>query len=218
MKILELTLLTYDLDETIVFYTEILGFTLLWSDMSSASFKAGSTKLTFIQTHKEGPLYHFTFNIPDNKLYEALAFIGKKAVVLAIEGNSKFADFTDWNARSVYFNDNNRNILEFIARFDLNDQSNDSFDAAQIRCISEIGIVTDNVPEECERLIAGKGLDYFSKQTPREDFTALGDDHGLILLTQKGRLWFPTNIPAEKYPTIIKCEMNGRVEELKYYD
>jgi len=218
MKILELGLLTDDLFQTERFYTEKLELKIRRKSKSSISFLIGKSILTFVKSDNQNPFYHFAFNIPNNKLDEALSFINSKICVMTVSGNKKIIDFEDWNAKSIYFRDNNGNILEFIARFDINNQINSMFANSQILSISEIGISVDNVTKECELIKLNYNLEYFSKQKPAENFAALGDDNGLLILAKDRRNWFPTDSPSGKHWTKIKFETNGKINEIEFYD
>lgn len=119
MEILELTLLTNNILETKKFYEQIIGFEKLFETETTVSFAVGFSKLTFELTQKAlQPKYHFAFNISSNKLNEAINWTLERTPLIKIE-NSYVADFHYWNAKSIYFYDNNQNILEFICRYDL---------------------------------------------------------------------------------------------------
>ena len=55
--------------------------------------------------------------------FEAFAWANKKVELIPITPTSNIADFKNWNAKAFYFYDNNQNIVEFIARFDLDNNS-----------------------------------------------------------------------------------------------
>ena len=68
------------------------------------------------------------------------------------------AQFENWNANAVYFYDNNGNILEFIARHDLQNNQFTPFNSESILNISEIGIVSEAPLELANQLIDKHGL------------------------------------------------------------
>lgn len=217
MFIKELTLLTDDIQGTRHFYKNVLGIKLISGNKTRLSFRAGTTKLNFAASDYPEPFYHFAFNIPHNKFEEAYNIIDKTVgVTPSAEDASKRFDFTSWNAQSFYFYDNNRNILEFIARFDLPNSINAPFKNTDIQCISEVGISVDDVSLEGKKIIQKYGLDYFSKQKPLEDFAAIGDDNGLFILGTTHRFWFPTHQRGEKHTTKIKFEAGGKTREIEY--
>lgn len=214
MKILELTLLSNDIDETEKFYNGLLGLKTIDKTNSSISFLTQQTILRFNKTQNEKPIYHFAFNIPNNKLKEALSWINSKIEIIEIEPGKEIADFESWNAKSFYFYDNNNNIVELIARFDIDNQSKMDFDSASILSISEIGFAVENVKKESERIAFENELANFTKQEKLDNFVALGNDEGLFLFVEIQRNWFPTNKQAEKHGTKIKIEIDGKVKEI----
>ena len=72
MKILEIEIQTDNIIETEAFYKETFGLKLFNKSKDSISFIAGNSKLTFIKSENIKPKYHFAFNIPNNKLGDAI--------------------------------------------------------------------------------------------------------------------------------------------------
>jgi len=211
MNILELQLLSADIFQTQKFYQEILGMEILHADDSSIKFSAGLSTLIFKKTNNKNPFYHFAFTIPSNKFEEAHAWASKRVQLLPITPNSTIADFKSWNAKAFYFYDNNQNIVEFIARFDLNNNSDKPFEGSSVFSISEIGIVADNAKAYSERMLREYDLNFFSKQPPQDDFVAIGDDNGLFIVVNNRRNWYPTSKRSAKYWTAIKFEQGGKI-------
>ena len=214
MYIKELSILTSNLSETEKFYTEVLKLAIAGKGPNQISFQAGETILTFVQSTHKTPKYHFAFNIPNNRLNYALNSIENNVEILLAEGGKKIVDFRDWNAQSVYFKDSTGNILEFIARFDLDNQNQPGSDDPLIFSVSEIGISVDDVLKECNRIKASFPIDFFAKQHPDESFAALGDDNGLLILSRHRRNWYPTNYPSEKLWTRVKFNSDGETHEI----
>ena len=215
MNILEVQLLAANIPQTKKFYHEILGMEILHSEDSSIKLLAGLSSLIFKKTANNNPFYHFAFTIPANKFEEAHAWASKRVQLLPITSNSTIADFRNWNAKAFYFYDNNQNIVEFIARFDLDNNSDKPFEGSSIFSISEIGIVTDDAKAYSEKMIEEHDLNFFSKQLPQDDFAAIGDDHGLFIVVNNKRNWYPTNKSSGKYWTTIKFEQEGKVTDLE---
>lgn len=214
MEILELTLLTNDINETEKFYNKRLGLPISGKDATSVSFLTQNSKLTFKKSSSQNPFYHFAFTIPNNRIEDALSWAKRKVNAIDIEPGIKIADFAGWNAKSFYFLDNNKNILEFIARFDLDNKSDLGFDSSSILCVSEIGIPSDHVVSEAQQTSEKYGIAYFSKQPALENFTVLGDDNGLFIFAETKRHWYPTNIPSERHWALIKIKENNRIFEI----
>ena len=158
MNILEIEILTDNLVETKKFYADLLGFPTTKKDKDSISFLAGQSILTFIQSHELNPTYHFAFNIPNNKINEAVKWVSARCDLIESSDNGVIANFESWNAKAFYFYDNNKNILEFIARFDLDNFSDSTFAASSILSISEIGIVTDDPISYAASLVTNTDL------------------------------------------------------------
>src|SRR5258708_11611611 len=143
MLLKEVQLQTNHLSALNNFYKEVLELTTGHSDKKSIVVTAGKSKLIFEETDADvNPFYHFAFNIPSNKFEEAFEWMKQKVELLWLEDyKSYIADFVNWHAKSFYFTDPAGNILELIARFDLNDIADEKFSSTHIRNISEIGLV-----------------------------------------------------------------------------
>src|SRR4029078_13375740 len=127
MKILELELLSDDIIKTEHFYNEVLGLPTISKSEFSISFQTVSTKLTFKASENQHPVYHVAVDIPNNRLMQAFTKIDRKTKIMEVIPPDRIADFFGWNAKSFYFFDNNGNIVELIARFDLDNASWEPF-------------------------------------------------------------------------------------------
>src|SRR5438874_12694704 len=119
--------------------------------------------------------YHFAINIPANKIREAKAWLSNKVQLLWMEDyKSDIADFVNWHAKSVYFFDPAGNIVELIARFDLDNTSDEIFSSKQFLSVSEIGLVfpKHNFEQQTKELLDKYSLSYFSKQPALPHFKA----------------------------------------------
>jgi catechol 2,3-dioxygenase-like lactoylglutathione lyase family enzyme len=212
MKIKELVLLTNDLKQTKDFYSGKLNLEVLLEGNDSTSFNVDSTILTFRQSVVKNPVYHFAFNISNNKIEEALQWCEAKGFeILCYHNTIKLIDFPNWNAKSIYFLDNNGNILEFIARFDLPTESNLPFGEKQILNVSEIGMVVSDVKAFCQEVMKKYRIPYYEKQKPAPDFSVMGDAKGLFIVVPEHRKWFPTEVASGRFPVEAVVEQN-RVE------
>jgi catechol 2,3-dioxygenase-like lactoylglutathione lyase family enzyme len=195
MKINELVLQTNKLAELKEFYGLILGMETMQQD-DRFTVVTPATRLVFIKAVDDtAPFYHFAFNIPSNKIDEAFEWLRNKTALLWIEDyKSYIADFTNWHAKSVYFFDPAGNIVELIAREDLDDNVIETFSAGHIRSVSEVGMVfpADRFDEEVREFMARYGLTYFDKQPPLPQFRAIGNDEGLFIAVATNRAWYPT--------------------------
>jgi catechol 2,3-dioxygenase-like lactoylglutathione lyase family enzyme len=215
----EITLQTKNIDELYNFYKNTLQLKVVKPNAKTISINAGRTTLIFEQTNTaEKSFYHFAFNIPSNKMEEALQWLKEKVELLWIEDYKNYiAEFTNWNARSVYFLDAAGNIVELIARFDLHDEVDETFSAKHIRNVSEIGIVfnAEQFDARVNELIQQHQLEYFSKQPPMKHFRAIGDDEGLFIVVPEHRNWYPTNIAGGIFALSIVFENDDREYRLQ---
>lgn len=213
MKIKQLEVLSQNLAETEKFYTEILGLKIDEKTENTISFVIGGSLLIFRKTDIANPVYHFAFNIPKNKLHEAEKWVSSKIPLIEFE-NKPIIDFPNWNAKSIYFLDNNKNILECIARFDLENASGKTFDGSSLLSISEVAFVTENVNALAQRFIVENNFEFFKKQIQRNDFSVIGEENGLLILVDSERNWFPTPIKAENFWMKVTVEKNGKLIEI----
>jgi hypothetical protein len=220
MLLTEITLQTKQLSALFNFYKEVLELPVIQSGNNSISVTAGKSRVIFEKTNTiENPFYHFAFNIPSNKFEEAFQWIQRRVELLWLDDyKSYIADFTNWHAKSFYFIDPAGNILEFIARFDLNDVANEPFSSAHIRNVSEIGLVfrVENFDADINNLLKQYPLSYFDKQPPMPHFRAVGNDEGLFIIVPENRTWFSTkNTTSKIFPIGVSFMENNKLFELK---
>ncbi len=216
MKISQIQIKTNDIKKTRTFYQSVLDLFILKNDQNSVMIRVGDSVLKFVGDSQFNSIYHFAFNIPENQLEEAIKWCKNKVDLIPIEDKNVITHFENWNAHAVYFYDNNGNLLEFIARHDINNEQGGKFTGASILNISEIGIVTENPLELGNKLIAEHQLHFFSKNANSEVFSAIGDNEGLLILVRPNRNWYPTQTPSESNATEITIENNESIIELKF--
>jgi len=193
MIIKELKIYTAHLNKQRKFYSEILGLAVLSSTDDEARFQLGETILILIQSEHFQP-YHFAINIPCNQEQQALNWLKERVEILK-SGEIEIQDFDFWNAKAIYFYDEDKNIVELIARKNLKNESSSSFSAESLLSISEIGVPVDNVESTYNSISKVVNADIFSGSF--ESFLALGDENGLFICINKNkRDWFPTNDKA----------------------
>ncbi|MER3554387.1 MAG: hypothetical protein C4331_08555 [Meiothermus sp.] len=201
MRIHQLWVETHRLDEVLEFYSKVLELPVLERTDDAVTFQIGASKLTFEQAEAgERPFYHFAFNIPSNQLAEAKAWVERRAKLIQ-DGHGRDAfHFENWNVDAFYFYDPAGNIAEFIARHTLDNRSNETFSASSLLCISEIGIVCDDVPATAKWLQRQTGAPLYHTEV-NDSFLPVGDEHGLFIVVKRGRIWFPdTGKAAEPAP------------------
>jgi catechol 2,3-dioxygenase-like lactoylglutathione lyase family enzyme len=214
MDIRRLELLSTDLEAQRDFYANVLELPVRL-DEPILEVQAGKTRLFFTQTPEFDGAYHFAFNIPTNQFESAKRWISSRVPLLQDEnGNDEFHS-ENWNSSSVYFKDPAGNVLEFIARHNLDNAVNRDFDRLQILNISEIGLPSEDViglaSEICKRL----DVSVF-RQEPNESFTPVGDDNGLLIIPVKDRIWIPNSgVPARLLSVRVEGMLNGKEWEVR---
>lgn len=212
MKIQALTLYTSNLVNQLGFYKDTLGIEVVEKSVSSFTLKIGASHLQFIANENTTP-YHFAFNIPAHQETAALNWLKDRVEVLKYD-DSEIQEFSNWNAKAVYFYDAEKNIVEFISRRRILDEVPEPFTAKSVLSISEIGLVTDTIEPVYQKLNA-QGVEVFDGNMHR--FCAAGDDHGLfIIINPKAKKWFPTNEKAYHSPFEIEVEFEERIQKMKY--
>lgn len=216
MKLAHIQIQSSDIQQTATFYKDILDLPIIEKTKNSVSIQAGDSVLEFVENPEFKSIYHFAFNIPKNKLDEAIDWCKSKVDLIFIEDQKVITNFENWNANAVYFYDNNGNLLEFIARHDLDNAQTEIFSSKAILNISEIGIVNENPLALGNQLIAQHGLEFFSKNANSELFAAVGDDEGLLIMVKPNRNWYPTQTPSESNKTAVRIENKGNKIELNF--
>lgn len=217
MKILELRLTTPNPGGQAAFYSGVLGLPASVAPSAAAEIVIGSTRLVFspISAGGANPVYHFAFNIPPSKLAEAKGWLSSRVPLLEKDGADEFR-FEDWNADAIYFRDPAGNIAELIARHNLPDDTPGPFAPSDLLCVSEMGLVALDVPALVRALRGELGLPAWLEES--DTFSTLGDERGLLIVVQKGRPWFPTDIPASPQSAVVVIEgvREGRYAALGY--
>lgn len=179
------------------FYGKTLDLRLLDEMADRFTVEAGETRVTFVTSADTAdgrtPFYHFAFNIPENKILDALEWQKARTPLLPIPARNRAAgfppevvDYSHWNAHSVFFLDPAGNVVEYIARHDLKNAGNGRFDWADILYVSEIALVADDVPGMAAEVSKGAALAQY--RGGDEQFMAMGDEYGLVLVMKRGRI------------------------------
>lgn len=215
MKIHSIRLQIDSLEKVTRFYGEILGLKRGAALPGEAHFHAGYSTLIFSEKQGFNGCYHFAFNIPCNQIEEAIFWLTQRGIAMIPGPNGQaLVDFPNWNAQSAYFFDPAGNIVEFIARWDLQNASDLPFGPGALLEISEIGVVTKDVLAWNAHAARNFGVLPFVKSQPGPDFSALGTDEGLFIVVPEGRKWFLADIPATIEPLEVRFEQAGKIYTL----
>jgi len=195
-RILSLTLLSVaSVAELKAFYHGLLGLEVVEAGSERLTIAAGATRLTFVvdANSAERPFYHFAFNIPENKIASAWSWQKARSPLLPIPERLRDSNFPDevvdyrhWNAHSIFFLDPAGNVVEYIARHGLKNAAAGAFGPADILYASEIGLVVDDVPATVSQFKQAIGLEPYIGTG--DQFTAMGDEGGLVLVIKRGRI------------------------------
>jgi hypothetical protein len=177
------------------FYHTTLGLAVADDKADRLSIAAGGTTITFrpAPADEGKPFYHFAFNIPENKVRAAHDWQAKRTHLLPIPEalrDPKYpagvVDYRHWNAHSVFFFDPAENVVEYIGRHDLKNAAAGDFGPADILYASEIALVVDDVPAAVTKLKEGVGVESYRGSS--DQFAAVGDEVGLLLVMKRGRV------------------------------
>ena len=205
MKIEEIILFTNQIEKQKQFYQQVLELDLVFNSEEKITFKAGCSLLTF-QYKKDVKAAHFAFNIPSNKIDDALVWLKKRVPILP-DGEAEISNFESWNAKAVYFYDADNNIVECIARRDLNIESSVSFSSKSILSISEMAIATTDISAVYQAISNIKPIPVFDGDFNR--FCALGNHEGLFILIDKTvKTWHPTGEMAHTADFVMRGDYN----------
>ncbi|NJN80098.1 MAG: hypothetical protein HC797_06310 [Anaerolineales bacterium] len=209
MLITRLEILTSNLLGQFEFYSSLLAFpTKLEKEMLFV--QAGKTDLIFKEQKSFDGSYHFALTSQKNKFAECKAWTLTKIPLLKDDkGNDEFTGGS-WNSSSIYFKDATGNILEFIARHDQTNATQESFNSKHILQISEIGLPSNDVISFAKELCSKLSVDVY-KQDFNETFTPIGDEDGLLILPVENRIWYPnTGVPAKLLDVKVDLEVRGK--------
>lgn len=213
MEIHDIHLKTAHLTDLKTFYLDTFDCPITKSHTDEFTVQFGATDVVFSAADDgTDPSYHFAINIPQNQFDDAVTWLSDRVDLLADADTSEHEIFfEDWNAHAVYGLDPADNLLELIARHDLSNDSDRSFGSENFRRVSEIGMPVPNVRRAVEALRNNVGVSLRDNRatvlTDDASFAAVGDDHGLFIVVEEGRGWFPVRNPrnqaAAVYPVTV---------------
>ena len=160
MKIEFLKLFSPNIEAQFQFYAEVLELQVEKISEENFLVQLPNSILEF-QQKKDATPYHIAFHIPARQEEKALEWLEQRVEILP-DGDQKIIDFPAWQAKSMYFYDKDKNIVEFISRRHMFKPASDAFSAANILGISEIGLATQDVHEKFNFLNDNFGLTKFT--------------------------------------------------------
>ena len=158
------------------------------SSNQNFEFAIGDSALALTESvERASPLYHFAFNISENKIDAARDWLAER--VELIETPPEFRDpahapevrwFKSWNAHALYFLDPAGNVVEFIARHDLPSAADGPFTPADILGISEIALAANDTLALANWIHEVTGFEPYKDQS--ETFRPMGDERGMFVI------------------------------------
>ncbi|MGE7768203.1 VOC family protein [Peribacillus sp. NPDC096540] len=213
MEIKSIVLQTKSLMQMKKFYIDTLGFSLVNEDKNSFRIAVGTGEFEFTTKNVENnPYYHFAFNIPANKFYEAKSWV-KERVDLLVEDGLDEANFAHLPARALYFYDPSGNIVEFISRYEISEESIEPFSVKSILNISEIGLIVEDTISVSEKLNEIGVIERDNSTISRQYLNFMGERRNgiFIILAQPGRRWIFSDKTSAIYPLEITLKNNNKI-------
>jgi catechol-2,3-dioxygenase len=204
MKIVSLTLVAADLRPIYEFYAGDLAMQVIKRNAELVSVQIGESVLTFRRGDTRH-FYHFAINTHPTRFERARAALAALTPLLHDADGQEVFEFRSWNARACYFYDPAGNIVELIARRDLTAMpvpADPGFTS-----VSEIGLVAEDIPALAARITRELGVPVY-RDSAGDTFAALGDEEGLLILAQRGRIWYPDTGKAA-VPAPVGCELQA---------
>jgi len=209
MRIHELTLATNDLDAQERFWGAQLGLPVHVTDDGVVEVPLHASTIRFEQAPRGmDARYHFAINIPRGQIEAAAAWLAERQELLAFHDDADVEEgativHTDRGGAAFYFLDGGGNVVELIDNNRLDNDSHEPFGPASLLEIAEIGIATDDTAATSEAVRRALSADVLWGGRPGWQLTAIGDDHGVVIVAPAGRGWIPIGLRAQPLPTTI---------------
>jgi catechol 2,3-dioxygenase-like lactoylglutathione lyase family enzyme len=211
MRIHGLTLATNDVPSQSTFWGQTLGLPVRDSGGAIEVSLQRST-LRFEQAPPGSePRYHFAINIPPGSIEEAVAWVEERHELLDFHGDPDVDEgativHTDRGASAIYFLDAAGNVVELIANDHLEDSLDGPFGAPSLIEVAEIGVATGDTKATSAAIRDALSAEVLWGGREGWLLTAIGDDHGVVIVAPIGRGWIPVGLPARPLPTTIVAD------------
>jgi len=183
------------------FWENTIGCEVVGETFNSFTLKIGSSLLTFKPnyTNSNRPQYHFAVLVPANQIENCLNWLkngGKKKDGKAIqiwrsgESNAEIIQSPLYNSSSVYFADYGGNIIELVARRNLDNPEIGEFSSDMFKEINTVSIITKDV--RAAKDLIQEDLGYLPLDRSTSGFKVMGNANGLINLVVQDRILPPT--------------------------
>lgn len=202
MKIDQLNLKCFDLENMKKFYTNVMEMTFVNESQNHFSVMAGTTKLVF-EKDSSTPFYHVCFRTSEDYYQYVYEKLGQESVLLSNE-DGEYSMF--WKGKQAYFTDPDGNIIEMLERpFHENHKGKQPFGWFDV---GEIGMPVSDIADMQNSLEA-----YIEdvEKSSSETFSFFGDKKGVFVLVKEGRHWYPTERSATIFP--LKVYVTGNKDK-----
>ena len=205
----ELTLASGDLGAQSTFWGETLGLPVRDDGDGAIAVSFQASTLRFDQAPPgTDPRYHYAINIPHGSIADAAAWLHERHELLTFHGDPDVDEGatvvqTSRGASALYFLDGAGNVAELLANDRLDNGSDSSFGPDSFLEIAEIGIATADTAATSAAIQEALSAKILWGGREGWLLTAIGDDHGVVIVAPTGRGWIPVGLPARPAPTTI---------------
>lgn len=196
------TLYTNQLKQLQGFYGNVLEIPIEESTDEYFQLSIGTSTLIFRLSELQTS-YHFAINIPGNQFTLAKHW-AKERVLLNREDSVDETYYARFEADAIYFEDPAGNVIELIARRNVDKWSD--FSIESLLNLSEVSITTPFVEEAGEKLKEIGIPIYGHVQIEPEELNFLGKKDTFILLVPPNRRWYFSRRMSETSPLEIVLE------------
>ncbi|WP_277583996.1 glyoxalase [Psychrobacillus antarcticus] len=196
------TLYTNQLKQLQGFYGNVLEIPIDESTDEYFQLTIGTSTLIFRLSELQTS-YHFAINIPGNQFTLAKHW-AKERVLLNRENSLDETYYARFEADAIYFEDPAGNVIELIARRNVDKWSD--FSIESLLNLSEVSITTPFVEEAGEKLKEIGIPVYGHVQIEPEELNFLGKKDTFILLVPPNRQWYFSRRMSETSPLEIVLE------------
>lgn len=209
MRIHQLTLATSDVAGQRAFWAETLGLSVRKSNNGAVEVSLRASTICFEQALPAiDARYHFAINVPRGSILDAATWMGERHELLVFHDDPDEEEgativHTDRGASALYFLDAGGNVVELIANDHLDNESDAPFGPDSFLEVAEIGVATADTGATRAAVQDALSADVLWGGREGWLLTAIGDDHGVVIVAPTGRGWIPVGLPARPLPTTI---------------
>jgi hypothetical protein len=206
MRILELALCSSDVAAQRAFWGGTLGLPVRELDDGAIEVSLRASRIRF-EAAPDGldARYHFAINVRRGSIRDAEAWLSARHPLLAFHGDPDVEESATvvqfpWGPHALYFLDGGGNVAELLDNDHLDNAETQAFGPGALIEVAEIGLATADTAAMCEALLRGLSAEILWGGEGSL-LTAIGDDHGVLIVTPTGRGWIPIGLPARPLPT-----------------